>query len=89
MLTSIMAQQVAIHITLTFSEYGWPETIISDNSPCYSAEAFTKLMSDYSMNHITSSPQYPQSNGLAEKYLQIVKNLFYKAKEVLTYAKVY
>ena len=38
-------------------------------------------MSEYKVNHITSSPHYPQSNGLVEKYVQIVKNLFYKAKE--------
>ena len=62
---------------LIFSEYGWPETIVSDNGPCYSAETFTKLMTD----HITSFPHYPQSDSLAEKYVQIVKNLFYKAKE--------
>ena len=80
-LTSTMAQQVASHIRLIFSEYGWPETIISDNGPCYSAESFTKLMTDYSVNHITSSAHYLQSNGLAEKYVQIAKNLFYKAKE--------
>ena len=73
-LTSTMAQQVTSHMKLIFSEYGWPETIVSDNSPCYSPESFTKLMTEYSVSHITSSPYYLQSNGLAEKYVQIVKN---------------
>ena len=80
-LTSTTAQQVANQMKLIFSEYAWLETIVSDNRPCYSAETFTKLMTDYSVNHITSSPHYLQSNGLAEKYVQIVKNLFYKAQE--------
>ena len=38
-------------------------------------------MKKYGVNHITSFPHYPQSNGLAEKFAQIVKNLFHKAKE--------
>ena len=80
-LKSITAQHITSQVKLIFSEYGWPETIISDNGPCYSAEAFTKLMIDYSVNHITSSPHYPLLNGLAETYVQIVKNLFYKAQE--------
>ena len=42
---------------------------------------FTNLMKEYAVNHITSSLHYPQSNGLAEKFVQIMKNLFYKAKE--------
>ena len=80
-LTSTTVQQVASQMKLIFSEYGWPETIVSTNGPCYSAETFTKLMTEYSVNHITSSPHYPQLNGLAEKYVQIVKYLCYKAQE--------
>ena len=38
-------------------------------------------MRQYNVNHITSSPHYPQSNGLAGKYVQLVENLFYKDKE--------
>ena len=72
---------VANHYKKIFSEYGWPDTLISDNGPCYTSQAFTGVMKSYSSNHITSSPHYLQSNGLAEKYVQIVKSLFYKVKE--------
>ena len=80
-LTSMTSQHIAPQCKLIFSEYGWPETLISDNGPCYTAEVFTNLMKEYSVNHITSSPHYPQSYGVAERYVQIVMNLFYKAKE--------
>ena len=68
-LTSTTAQQVASQMKLIFSEYGWPKTIVSYNGHCYSAKTFTRLMRDYIVNHITSSPYYPQSNSLAEIYM--------------------
>ena len=80
-LTSMACQHITTQCKLIFSEYGWPETLISDNRPCYTAEVFTNLMREYNVNHITSSPHYPQSDGFAEKYIQLVKDLFYKAKE--------
>ena len=80
-LKSMSAQHIVEHIRLIFSEYGWPDTPVSDNGLCYVAETFTNLMKEYAVNHITSSPHYPQSNGLAEKFVQMVKNLFHKAKD--------
>ena len=80
-LTLMIGQHIASHFKLLCSQYGWPETLVSDNGPCYTSEVFTNLMREYNINNITSSPHYLQSNGLAEKYVQIVKNLFYKAKE--------
>ena len=39
-----------------FSEYGWSETLISDNGPCYTVDAFTSVMNAHHVNHITSPP---------------------------------
>ena len=74
-------QHIADHIKQIFAKYRWPDTLISDNRPCYTSETFKQLMKEYHVNHVPSSPHYPQSNGLAEKYVQIIKNLFHKAKE--------
>ena len=80
-LKSMSTQHITKHFRLIFSEYGWLDTLVSDNGPCYVAEMFTNLMKEYAVNLITSSPHYPQSKGLAENFVQIVKNLFYKAKD--------
>ena len=80
-LWSMTGQHELTQCKKIFSEYGLPETLISDNGPCYAAEASANMMKEYGVNHITSCPHYLQSNGLAEKFVQIVKNLFHKAKE--------
>ena len=58
-------QHVANQCKLIFSEYGWSETFIPDNGPCYTVEAFTNVMNAYHIDH--SSLHYPQSNEMAEK----------------------
>ena len=66
-LSSMTGVHIADQCKLVFSEYGWPKTLISDNGPCYTSQAFISVMKSFSVNHITSSLHYPQSNGLAEK----------------------
>ena len=75
-LKSMKAKHVGSPFSEVFSEYGWPDSLLTDNGPCYASHEFKQLMLDMSVNHITSSPHNPQS-----KYVQIVKNLFVKAHE--------
>ncbi|CAG2227622.1 EIPR1 [Mytilus edulis] len=51
----------------TFSRLGIPETVVSDNGPQYSSQEFSEFANKWDFKHVTSSPHYPQSNGLAEK----------------------
>ena len=64
---------------MIFSEFGKPQIFRSDNGPCYSSQEFKIFMQNWSIEHRTSSPHYPQSNGLAESMVKVSKNLIEKA----------
>lgn len=58
-------------------------TVVSDNGPQFSSLDYRDFAETYGFEHVTSSPLYPQSNGLAEKGVQIVKRLLKKAAETV------
>ena len=64
---------------LVFTELGRPFILRSDNGPCYSSREFHNFLSFYQVEHITSSPHYPQSNGFAEALVGIAKKLMEKS----------
>ncbi|CAI6350058.1 unnamed protein product [Macrosiphum euphorbiae] len=63
-----------------FSRLGIPKIIVADNNPFNSLElkTFTK---EWDIVIVTCSPNYHQSNGLAEKAVGIVKNMLKKLSE--------
>lgn len=79
-LRSTTTSAVIHKLKALFARLGIPETVVSDNGPCYSSSEFRRFAQDWDFNHVTSSPTYPQSNGLAEKAVQTAKSLLEKAK---------
>ena len=49
-----------------FPRYGIPDELYSDNGPQYSPYEFKMFVEEWNFCHLTSSPEYAQSNGLAE-----------------------
>lgn len=62
-----------------FSRHGLPETIVSDNATSFTASEFKEFLFNNSINHITSAPYMPSSNGRAERGVRIIKELLMKS----------
>ena len=66
-------------LKMQFSRHGLPEIVISDSGPQYYSADFAKFAKDWHFQHITSSPQNPQSNGKVESAVKICENMMKKA----------
>lgn len=54
-----------------FSPFGIPMKVCSDNGPQFSSHAFALSAEPYDFKCVTSSTMFPQSNGMAEKGVQV------------------
>ena len=64
----------------TFSRFGVPDTLVTDNGPCFASTEFAKFVDQWNFQHVTSSPRYPQSNAKAENAVRTVERLFTKCR---------
>ena len=63
-----------------FSEHRIPEILHSDNGPQYASAQFADFCTSWGITHVTSSPHYPQSNGVAKSCVKSVKHVLQHAK---------
>ena len=80
-MTSTTATKVIEALKSVFSRYGIPEVLMSDNGPQFACSEMEDFAAQYKFTHITSSPLYPQSNGLAERSVKTVKGLLRDAED--------
>ena len=54
---------------------------MSDNGPQFSSEEYKNFSRTWNFTHVTSSPNFPQSNGFAERMVQTAKKLLKKCEK--------
>lgn len=59
-----------------FARHGVPIWLQSDNAPYYTSYEFKRFTEEWQINHTTSSPIHPRSNGKAEAAVKTVKHMF-------------
>uniref|UniRef100_A0A8D8WCP2 RNA-directed DNA polymerase n=1 Tax=Cacopsylla melanoneura TaxID=428564 RepID=A0A8D8WCP2_9HEMI len=57
-----------------FSFHGYPEFMVSDNATIFKSDVFKNYCKNRGIFQIFSAPGHPATNGLAERYVQILKS---------------
>ena len=79
-LSKVTSKTVITASKVQFARHGIPDTLISDNGPQFASAEFAQFTKEWQIEHRTSSPHYPQSNGRAENAVKTCKSLLKKAK---------
>lgn len=75
---STTAESTIHCLTELFARFSFPETIVSDNGPQFVSQEFKHIVQAMGAQHVLTAPYHPSSNGLAERFIQTLKNALCK-----------
>ncbi|XP_015753291.1 PREDICTED: uncharacterized protein LOC107333048 [Acropora digitifera] len=75
------ARSIITRLKRHFSNHGIPNLFQSDNGPPFDSQEFRDFAAAYEFEVVTSSPNYPQSNGRVENAVKTAKQLMKKSKQ--------
>ncbi|KAG8181062.1 hypothetical protein JTE90_014775 [Oedothorax gibbosus] len=79
--SSKTAEYIVSALKQIFRTHGIPKQLHSDNGPLFNSQVFHKFVQDYEMKHVTSSPCFPQSNGMVERSIETLKGILFKVHQ--------
>lgn len=65
-------------LTELFARFGVPEKIVTDNGTQFTGSEFKTFCKTLGIDHITTSPYHPRSNGQAERFVDTFKRALKK-----------
>ena len=78
---NVNTAQTVVKMKKIFSRHGIPDILFTDNGPQFDSHEFKEFCVDWGIEHITSSPKYPQPNGEVERAVQTMKMILKKSGE--------
>ncbi|XP_058042036.1 uncharacterized protein K02A2.6-like, partial [Ahaetulla prasina] len=73
LMRSMTAEAVISVLRHLFVTHGLPDTLVSDNSPQFTATQFEGYLAEEGIRHVLSAPFHPATNGLAERFVRSAK----------------
>lgn len=64
----------------TFSRFGLPREIVSDNAKSFTSDEFQNFLTKNGIKHLTGPPFCPKNNGEAESAVKIMKLAIHKGR---------
>ena len=58
---------------MMFAAYGLPDQVVLDNGPQFISSEFAIFLKQNGVKYIRSAPYHPSTNGLAERFVQSLK----------------
>lgn len=91
---STTAQLTITRVKESCARLGNMSTVVSDNGPQFTSEAFKLFCTEQHISHIRTPPYHPQSNGLCERFVGTLKSFLDKSRnrsedELLDFLRIY
>ena len=74
-LKNIASPMIISALKSSFARFGIPKIVYSDNETQLDSIDLKEFVKAWNFTRLTSRPKYPESNGMAERRIGIVKNI--------------